>query len=72
MSKLLKEIAGIFLIGLGGSLAFWIVIVILIQKIETPSFDLFSVIWLFLVPTLLIGVGYGMLDSSKKKEDNSI
>ena len=71
MSKLLKKIAGIILIFLGGLLVTVMTIIVLEQKIKNPSFDLFSVSLLFLAPTLLIGVGYEMLDSSDKKEDDT-
>ena len=71
MSKDLKEIAGIFMIIIGTILAAGLAFIILELIIYNPSFDLFSVIWLFLVPALLIGVGYEMLNSTDKKEDDT-
>ena len=54
--------------GIGAILVLLMTLIILGQIIENPNFDLFSVIWLFLAPALLIGVGYEMLNSSNKEE----
>ena len=59
---------GFFMIVFGTLLAFVMTLVVLDQKIKDPSFNLFSVCLLFLVPALLIGVGYEMLESSENKE----
>jgi len=59
---------GSFMIVFGTLLASVMTIIVLDQKIRNPSFNLFSVCLLFLVPALLIGVGYEMLDSSNKGE----
>lgn len=63
---MIKQKAGYFMIIFGTALAVVMALIILEQKINNPSFDLFSVVWLFLVPALLIGVGYEMVNSANK------
>ena len=67
----MKKYMGFFMIVFGTLLAFVMTLFVLDQKIKNPSFDLFSVCLLFLVPALLIGVGYEMLDSSNKGENGT-
>lgn len=65
---MIKQKAGYFMIIFGTALALVMALIILEQKIKNQCFDLFSVCLLFLVPLLLISVGYEMLESSEKKE----
>lgn len=67
----MKKTAGYFMTGIGAILVLLMTLIILEQMIKNPSFDLFSASFLFLAPAILIGVGYEMLNSTGKKNNDT-